>query len=79
MKQAHQITGTSAKELRNYLRETLALEEGEDIFYLAQVLAFLVHDTPVEKLSSAVRVPRNRFAFRKLKAVLSLLDKVFSL
>jgi hypothetical protein len=79
MKQAHQITGNSAKELRKHLRDVYHLEEGEDIFYLAQVLAFLVHDTPVEKLSASVKLQRNRFAIRKLRAVLDLLDKVFTL
>lgn len=79
MKPTHQITGSSAKDLRKFLKETQGLEEGEDVFYLAQVLSFLIHDTPVEKLSTALRSQRNRFALRKLKAVMALLDKVFVL
>ena len=75
----HNITGNSAKEIRRHLQETYGLEEGEDIFFLAQTLAFLVHDTSVEKLSILIKLHRHRFALRKLRAVLVLLDKVFTL
>ncbi len=79
MNTSHRITGASAQEIRKYLKENYGLDEGEDIFYLAQILAFLVHDTSVEKISFALKSQRNRFAIRKLQAVLSLLNKVFSI
>jgi len=75
----HVATGNSAKEIRKYLKEVHGVEEGHDIFFLAQALAFLIHTTSADKLSVLLKHQGNRFALRKLRACLDLLDKVFSL
>lgn len=73
------VTGASVRELRKFLAEKEGLQEGEDIFYLAQALAFMLHSTHIEKLSTLLKTTRHRFAVRQLIAATSLLAKVFSL
>lgn len=75
--QAHIATGTSVKEVRDYLRTSRGLEEGEDILFLAQVLSFMILGTEAEKLSAARKTQSNRFVWRKLRSALDLLDRVF--
>ena len=75
-KQGHSSTGTSARRIRQYLREVEGLKPGEDLFFLAQALAFLIHDTPADITNAALRSSaRDRFALRKLKASINLLEK----
>jgi len=77
MKKTHSATGASARRVRTHLRDAENLQPGEDLFFLAQSLAFLIHDTPANLISSAMKESHNKFALRKLKASLALLDKVF--
>jgi hypothetical protein len=73
------VTGASVRNLRKFLSEEEGLTEDEDIFYLAQSLAFMLHSMHIEKLSFLMKSNRHRFALRKLISVLSLISKVFSL
>lgn len=71
----HVATATLARELRSLLASK-GIPEGEDIFYLAQALAFMVHGTQASLLFSALRQTKHRFALRKLKSVISLIETV---
>ena len=77
-KPKHIATGASARKLREHLKVSEGLAPGEDLFFLSQCLAFLVHDTEANLISSGIRVPHNRFAVRKLRAALDMIDKVFA-
>ena len=70
-------TGAAARRLRQWVSETESVPEGDEVFYIAQSLSFLIHDSSVSALSKALLTPRNRFAVRKLATALDLLLNVF--
>lgn len=47
------------------------------VFHIAQCLAFLIQGSDAALLAQHARIPRNKFAIRKLKATLKMLDEVF--
>lgn len=67
-----------AEDARRMRAEMAArgIPEGEDVFYLSQVLAFLLMDTSASCISDHL-TPKNRFILRKLRASLELVNKVF--
>jgi len=76
-KKSYIATGAAARRLLQWVRESENVPEGDEVFYVAQCLAFLIHDTSAGSLSKALTLSRNRFAIRKLKAAISLLTSVF--
>lgn len=71
-------TGASAKRLLSWVRDVEGVASGDEIFYLAQSLSFLIHDSAASSLSVSMQKSYNRFAVRKLATALSLLERVFS-
>jgi hypothetical protein len=69
-------TGKHARELREWAKER-GLEKGDDLFFIAQSLAFLIYDTHASEIALALRNPASRFALRKIKSALSILDQGF--
>jgi len=72
-------TKKAAQDIREHIQQRYATPEGEDLLFLADVFVYLVHSTPVDKLSVMLRTQSNRYVLRKLKACLDLLHKVFVL
>lgn len=78
-KRTHLALGMSARKLRLHLQDTEGLKPGEDLVFLAQALAFLIHDTPIDVSNSALTSPQEMFSLRKLKAAVELLEKFHEL
>jgi len=70
--------GASAKRLLAWVQSIEEVPPGDEVFYLAQSLSFLIHDSNASSLSVSMKKSHNRFAVRKLASALSLLDKVFT-
>ncbi len=75
--QGHVATGAAARRLKQWVVSSNDVVEGEEVFYLAQALSFLIHDSSASSLSQSLLLPRNKFAIRKLRSALSLLESVF--
>jgi hypothetical protein len=75
MNKSYQDVAEDARRMRSEMAAR-GIQEGEDIFYLSQVLAFLLMDTQASRISEHL-TPKNRFILRKLRASLELMNKVF--
>jgi len=78
-RKVHVATGVDAHELRKFCIRHQGVSEGDVVFHLAQCLAFLIQGTDATSLSRGAKVPKNRFAVRKLKSTLKMLDEVFGI
>lgn len=76
---SHLETKNAAQDIRAHIQQTYSISEGDDLLLLANVFVYLVHSTPVDKLSALLRTQSNRYVLRKLRACLDLLHKVFAL
>lgn len=73
----HVATGADSYELSAYCVRHQGVIPSDVVFHVSQCLAFLVQGSDATLLSERVKVPRNKFALRKLKAALKMLDEVF--
>lgn len=76
-RKVHVATGTHAQELRRFCRRHHGIDEDDVVFHLAQCLAFLIQGSDASVLAERVQVSRNRFAIRKLRSTIKMLDVVF--
>lgn len=76
-RRVHVATGSDAKKLKSFVVDELAVRDGSETFHIAQCLSFLLLGTDASTLSKQLKVPKNKFALRKLRAALAMLDSVF--
>lgn len=77
-RKVHVATGAHSAALKKYLVEDQGVDEEDVVFHLAQCLAFIIQGTNARVLAKRARVTRNRFAWRKLRSTLNMLEEVFS-
>ena len=73
----HVATGADAARISEFLRNELDVQDGSEVFHLAQCLAFLILGKDATRLAEQLSVPKNRYALRKLRSTLRMLDSVF--
>lgn len=73
----HVATGTDAHDLQEFCVAQQRVDEGDVVFHMAQCLAFLIQGSDATSLAKHARIPKNKFAVRKLKSTLKMLDEVF--
>ena len=76
-RRVHVATGADAYELRKFCLRHLAVDDGDVVFHLAQCLAFLIQGSDATELSRNAKILKNKFAVRKLRAALKMLDEIF--
>jgi hypothetical protein len=73
----HVATGVDSHEIRLFCTQSQGVDEGDVVFHLAQCLAFLIQGSDATSLFKHAKVPRNKFAIRKLRSTLRMMDEVF--
>jgi len=73
----HVATGADSSDIRNHCVRHHGVKEADVVFHLAQCLSFLLQGSDATTLSAHYNIPKNRFAIRKLKSTLRMLNEVF--
>lgn len=73
----HVATGMDALQLRGFVHLEQGVPDEDVIFHIAQCLSFLIQGSDAESLAVRSKVGKNRFAIRKLKSTLTMMDEVF--
>ena len=73
----HVATGMDAFRIRRFCTTELGIPDEDVVFYVAQCLAFLLQGSDATLLSQRAAIARNKFAIRKLRSTLNMMNDVF--
>ena len=74
----HITTGADSAQIKDFCIREQGIEPDDVVFHLAQCLSFLIQGSDATVLSDRATLSKNRFALRKLRATLRMMEEVFA-